>query len=340
MAGVNHLEIPAELAFVLSKLNGWRPAGNGDKSLAKVAAADVAPKRKERLRLPHDIDYHAFSKVANIYFKSHLWQMKRDPIKTPFLSKSKECDRQESLAIFKLILRFMNDDQLGGAREKVLADYIVNKGIGSEPLRDEIFCQLANQTWRNDNEENAERGWLLMAQALSAFAPSKLLHKYLLKYASDHAYDGYKAVCQHKLIKAGKAGGAASRQFPPTMLEWRANRKRVQMALEARCADGDHRHAAVESLTTAEEFAATVLSARGLTATAGALQGWTMTLEEGDTAAELNGGDFLLDAVGEIELPPAFPAGRGSFLVTTDRSRGQLPLIINTGPHNNPRQYR
>lgn len=71
--------------------------------------------------------------------------MKREPIKTPFLSKSKESDYHESVAIFKLILRFMNDPNLSGRKEKVLGDYIINKGIQNEKLRDEIFCQLANQ---------------------------------------------------------------------------------------------------------------------------------------------------------------------------------------------------
>ncbi len=50
--------------------------------------------------------------------------------------------------------------------------------------------------------------------------------------------------------------------------------------------------------------------------------------------------DFLLDVIGEIELPPTLSASSSPFLVTEDRSRGQLPLLINTGPHNNPRQFR
>ena len=75
--------------------------------------------------------------------------------------------------------------------------------VRNEKLRDEIYCQLANQTWRNDNEANCERGWLLMANCLSCFPPSATLYKYLLKYCSDHAYNGYKAVCQSKLLKSG-----------------------------------------------------------------------------------------------------------------------------------------
>ena len=143
--------------------------------LPKVSGRISQP--RSNLRLPSDIDYYVFSKVANIYFKSHLWQMRKEPIKTPFLSKSKESDYQESLAIFKLILRFMNDSQLSGQKEKILGDYIINKGIRNEKLRDEIYCQLANQTWKNDNEANCERGWLLMANCLSAFSPSKTLYK-------------------------------------------------------------------------------------------------------------------------------------------------------------------
>ncbi len=62
---------------------------------------------------------------------------------------------------------------------------------------------MISQTWKNDNEENCERGWFLMSNCLSAFPPSRTLYKYLLKYVSDHGYDGYKAICQQKLLKAG-----------------------------------------------------------------------------------------------------------------------------------------
>merc|ERR1712223_195665 len=116
VAQVNHLEVPAELAFVLSKLETWEVVNAPDKHLAKMSGP--LPMMPLAKKLPHDIDYYAFSKAANIYFKSHLWQMKREPIKTPFLPKQKESDYYESLAIFKLILRFMNDNSLGGMREK------------------------------------------------------------------------------------------------------------------------------------------------------------------------------------------------------------------------------
>lgn len=53
--------------------------------------------------------------------------MKREAIKTPFLHKSKDADYMDSIAIFKLILRFMNDESLSPKREQALADYIIHK---------------------------------------------------------------------------------------------------------------------------------------------------------------------------------------------------------------------
>ena len=58
VAGVNHLEIPAELAFVFSKLENWSPV-NTEKNLAKVSGRihQVRP----NIKLPSDIDYYVFS---------------------------------------------------------------------------------------------------------------------------------------------------------------------------------------------------------------------------------------------------------------------------------------
>ena len=46
----------------------------------------------------------------------------------------------------------------------------------------------------------------------------------------------------------------------------------------------------------------------------------------------MNGGDYVLDAIAEMEMPPAFPKneGRHPFLVSIDHSKGQLPLIVDT----------
>ena len=127
--------------------------------------------------------------------------------------------------------------------------------------------------FQNENAENCERGWILMANCLSAFGPSRTLHKYLLKYVSDHApTDGFRAICQHKLLRSGKLESSTmSRTYPPTLLEWRANKKRVNMALPAVCCDNPNSagysrlyHASVDSYSTCEEFASAILHVRPL----------------------------------------------------------------------------
>ncbi|XP_046399408.1 unconventional myosin-XV isoform X2 [Ischnura elegans] len=363
VAGVNHLEIPAELAFIFSKVDDWQPV-HSERNLVKVVGG--VPARPDRYYLPQDIDHHAFTKFTNIYFKSHLWGMKREPIKTPFLAKSKDIDYQDSLAIFKLILRFMNDNNLNGKKETILGDYILNKGIVNEKMRDEILCQLCNQTWKNDNDANNERGWLLMANCLSVFPPSKTLYKYLLKYVSDSAYDGYKALCQRKILQSGKIEHQLARTYPPCMLEWRANRKRVNMALQVHFADDESRMTPVESWTTGEELASLVVKERGISE----CSGWTVCLVEDDEGDEdsmmgeendmrrggrmggqevkdMNGYDYVLDLVSEMEVAPAFPVCKNFFLVSGKKGkRGKgmpsspgVPLMVDVDDHpNSPRR--
>ena len=51
---VNHLDIPAQLAFILSKLDTWKPVVHMEKSLAKVSG-QVPGVNGQKLKLPHDI---------------------------------------------------------------------------------------------------------------------------------------------------------------------------------------------------------------------------------------------------------------------------------------------
>ncbi|XP_039312298.1 unconventional myosin-XV [Solenopsis invicta] len=332
VAGVNHLEIPAELAFIYSKLDDWQPT-HTERNLLKVVG-QVIP-MNYTYNLPPDIDQYQFSKFTNIYFKSHIFGMKREPIKTPFLAKARDQDYTDSLMIFKMILRFMNESNLNGKREQALGDYIVNKGIVNEKLRDEILCQLANQTWKNENDANKERGWLLLSNCLSAFQPSATLFKYFLKYVSDHAYDGYKAYCQRKLLQGERTVyrmmnnnqqtvHQVPRNYPPCVLEWRANRNRVNMALNVGFYDGETTTCAIDSWTTCEELANLAVRNHGVENS-----GWTITLWnqlDGPDAivTETNGFDYVLDLISEMELAPAFPAAKHMFL---EQRKNSLPPI-------------
>lgn len=79
------------------------------------------------------------------------------------------------------VLRFMGDPHLNGAQENMFGNYIIQRGLSSPGLRDEIIAQVVNQVWRNVNTDNAERGWLLLLACVCSFAPSPRMDKYLLK---------------------------------------------------------------------------------------------------------------------------------------------------------------
>lgn len=79
------------------------------------------------------------------------------------------------------VLRFMGDPHLNGAQENMFGNYIIQRGLQSPGVRDEIFAQVVNQVWRNANADNAERGWLLLLGCVCSFTPSTKMDKYLLK---------------------------------------------------------------------------------------------------------------------------------------------------------------
>lgn len=328
LAGFNHLEIPAELAFIYSKLDDWQPV-HTERNVVKVVGAVPAPEVDRSL--PIDLDHHVFTKFTNIYFKSHLWGARKEALQTPLLPKASDADVTDSLAIFKLILRFTAGPRGNNLtpleqtkRDNALANYIIHKGVVRQELRDEIYCQICNQTWRNDDPNAVARCWLLMSGCLSAFPPSNSLYKYLLKYVSDHAYDGYRSICQQKLIQAFNMEPPLARVYPPTVMEWKANRKCVNMALEARYPDGDSRHAAVDSWSTAESVASLMMRSRGLDPIEA--EGWTLSMSQSDDQLfDLNGQDFVLDVVSELETPPAFPMQKGGHFLSSKLSYNQPP---------------
>ena len=54
-----------QLAFILSKLDTWKPVVHMEKSLAKVSGQVPGMHGQGKLKLPHDIDYCVFSKVCD-----------------------------------------------------------------------------------------------------------------------------------------------------------------------------------------------------------------------------------------------------------------------------------
>ncbi len=49
--------------------------------------------------------------------------------------------------------------------------------------------------------------------------------------------------------------------------------------------------------------------------------GWSVSLRDDNDVYELNGTDYVLDLLAEMEVPPGFPYQQAPFVVVTDRTR-------------------
>lgn len=304
---VVQLDVPAELAFIFSKLDGWNSL-HGDRHLVKVVGTVPGP--PNTFDLPSDLDQFAFGKFSSVYCNGVKLTPRRDPITTPFLSRaaSRDEDFQSSLAVFKLILRWANDKNLDSAKEKALADYIVHKGQSSRSVRDEIYVQLCNQVYKVD-ESQSLRVWQLMGHCLSSFQPGPALHKYLIKFVADNAPMSIRESLLRKLLRNSGSQLITSRLYPPTWLEWRANARNSDIALSLTLPDEATQTVAIDSWTTCEEAAALALSSMAVPP-----QGWTVVLDDSGLLSDSNGLDFVLDLISEKELCPAFPTVRSDLL--------------------------
>ncbi|KAF5306868.1 hypothetical protein FQA39_LY00098 [Lamprigera yunnana] len=303
-APVHHLEIPAELAFIFSKLEEYTPH-HSERNLTKIVG--IVNGKLPIIVLPNDLHQFEFNKFSSVYFKGADFGFMREPISVPFLSKAaaRDQDFQDAVALFKLILRWSNDSHLSGIKERALADYIVYKGLNSRGLRDELLVQLCNQSYKNDD---SDRIWQLMAHCLCCFQPSPPLSKYLLKYITDSAPSTYKEVLQRLLLR-GLQKVPYSRLLPPTLLEWRSIRQKTNMAFLLTFSDSTSSTVTVDSWTTCEEAAAVALDALGVSAS-----GWTVVLDDAGVINDSNGLDYVFDLVSELELCPSFPVSKSQLL--------------------------
>lgn len=322
------LDVPAELAFIFSKLNGWS-APHGDRHLVKVVGTVPGP--PNAFNVPTDLDLFSFGKFSSVYCNGVQLSPRRDPISMPFLTRAaaRDSDFQDSLAVFKLILRYTNDKSLDGSKEKSLADYIVYKGLTSRSVRDEILVQLCNQAYDMD-EKQSIRVWQLMTHCLSAFQPSTALQKYLMKYISDQAPMSMKELLLKKLLRFPVGNQLlANRIFPPTWLEWRATSRLSDIALSLTLPDDVMQSVAIDSWTTCEEAAALALSTIGVPP-----KGWTVVLDDSGLLSDSCGLDYILDLISEKELCPAFPTVR-SDLLTCGRKSSKPSIVIDHDNGNN-----
>eukprot|EP00057_Strongylocentrotus_purpuratus_P022213 XP_011676687.1 PREDICTED: unconventional myosin-XV isoform X1 [Strongylocentrotus purpuratus] len=153
---------------------------------------------------------------------------------------------------------------------------------------------------------------------MAAFPPSPKLYNFLLKFVSDHAYDGYKAYCQHKLLSCDPHAieSQGSRTYPPSLLEWKAHQLQANMSLVTRLpGEPDPINVQVDSWTTGEDFAAAALKQKGLQK---GYRGWSVELMDENVRYDLSGPDSVMDLIAEMEVHPEMPVGESHFLIASE----------------------
>lgn len=54
-------------------------------------------------------------------------------------------------------------------------------------------------------------------------------------------------------------------------------------------------------------------------------EGWTVSMAQDDEFFDLNGQDFVLDVVAELETPPAFPIHKGGHFLNSRSEEANYP---------------
>ncbi|XP_075942840.1 unconventional myosin-XV [Anarhichas minor] len=317
VVNVTHLVIPAELGALLQAAGGLRELHSD--CLALLQAPHI--QEEAQLTLPLDINNYPFYRYVQIYFREPKFGMLMAPLDSP-LTRVEEDIRGEAVQLFIMVLRFMGDPHLNGAQENMFGNYIIQRGLSTPGLQDEILAQVVNQVWRNVNYDNAERGWLLLLACVCSFAPSTKMDKYLLKFVSDHAPAGCQALLQHRLIQANQKTQLGSgstpetaRTYPLSLLEWTANRKKANLVLHVHCFDGGSFLCPAHSWTSGEELAGHILRHRGVSDW---WRGSSVLMKEHGQWVELAGHDYVMDLIADLELPPDFPKQKSYFIISTD----------------------
>ncbi|XP_033038083.1 myosin XVB isoform X4 [Trachypithecus francoisi] len=316
---LGRLEIPAELAVMLKTVEGRQDALAG--SITECLPPEV-PARPS-LTLPPDIDRFPFSSFVSIGFQEPSLPRPGQPLAKPLTQLDGE-NPQHALDINKVMLRLLGDGSLESWQRQTMGTYLVRQGQCRPGLRNELFSQLVAQLWQNPDEQQSQRGWVLMAVLLSAFPPLPVLQKPLLKFVSDQAPRGMAALCQHKLLGALEQSQLApgnTRAHPPTQLEWMAGWRRGRMALDVFTFSEECYSAEVESWTTGEQLAGWILQSRGLEVPP---RGWSVSLHSRDTWQDLAGCDFVLDLISQTE-DLGDPAAPHSYPITPLGSAEAIP---------------
>lgn len=220
-----------------------------------------------------------------------LWKCSREPIRQPLLKKlaDKEELCEEACSAFTNILKYMG--YLPSRRSgNELTDQIFQGPLKSEPLKDEIYCQIMKQLTENKSRLSEERGWELMWLATGLFRPSETLLKELLPFLRTRrhpiAMDSSQRL--HKMMKVGQ------RKYPPHLVEVEAiQHKTTQIFHKVYFPDDTDQAFEVDSSTRAKDFCKDIALRLDLKSAVG----FSLFVKIADKVISVPENDFFFDFV-------------------------------------------
>ncbi|KAJ1974813.1 hypothetical protein H4R34_004579 [Dimargaris verticillata] len=149
--------------------------------------------------LQHDIAMFQIDGFAKDYFATHkrglfrrrvpLQEMLRftsQSLKKPLVRLPYE-HRKDAVRCFKVVQRIMGDRSRGSqASDATDTQWLLDRGIRLQVLRDEIYVQLCKQLTENPQSQSIDRGWLLLCVVCQVFPPSAQFASYLHAFLHRH----------------------------------------------------------------------------------------------------------------------------------------------------------
>ena len=251
-----------------------------------------------------DMNTYDYMKYVEHNFDEGKLQTVDKMLRKPMLRDKSLDGYKHSVTICKQLLLYSKGN-LSTQERYILGNHIASYGIWSDELRDEILAQLCNLTHPKNlqvmESQMRERLWQLLCICLSSFSPSPSHARYILNYCEKSDSSPLSSTCKKKVNQCMHSPAPLKRQTAPTLLEWAALESQTAMALTLESYDKKLFTVEVESWSTAQSAASTVLKSRGLDVEE--LRGWTIALQTGDITMDINGDGFIFDLISHNEIP-------------------------------------
>ncbi|GAM28344.1 hypothetical protein SAMD00019534_115200 [Acytostelium subglobosum LB1] len=268
---------PAALASSASSGAGASVAGGAASGKSSTAAtnANIRP-----LITDEEISLYSFYDYANKHFatdkhqkqKENIFSYQRSQIKSSLLALETSEHIKVAVEVFARINTYIHakkNESASAEHQFGPVKYVLAKGLATEQLRDEIYCQLIKQSTNAPSLEARLRVWELIHYTCATFSPSRRLIKYCASYIKNTANTEVAAksvkdtaqASYNLLQRFANIQGNASRKMVPSMAELESLRELRPIFVRISMMDGSFKGYYVDSATTCTE-ASNELAAR------------------------------------------------------------------------------